>query len=219
MPEVPGHGRLRLAVRVQHHPARAHLLPRLLHHLNPLPGTEVVEHQSVPPNPWAGYQRCLTGLPDCSHLLVIQDDALPVLGFADALPLIAASHPGRPVCLWMGAIPANAAARARRALGKQPYIPLGPAAFVPLVAVLWPRQAAVDFMEWAGTAARLTRADDGNVARWARSQRIEFTVSVPSIVEHDDFTPTVKGGRQESHGKSRDRVALLLADDARDYAW
>jgi len=43
---------------------------------------------------------------------------------------------------------------------------------------------------------------------------------VPSIVEHDDFTPTVKGGtRKESKGLARDRVALLLADDARDYVW
>jgi hypothetical protein len=44
-------------------------------------------------------------------------------------------------------------------------------------------------------------------------------VSVPSIVEHDDFTPTVKGGRKESGGRARDRVALMLAADARDYDW
>jgi hypothetical protein len=49
---------------------------------------------------------------------------------------------------------------------------------------------------------------------------VEFSVCVPSIVEHDDFTPTVKGGtRKESHGQARDRVAALLADDARDYQW
>ena len=206
-------------MRVQHHPSRQDLLPQLLHHLSSLP-VEVVEHTSQPPDPWVGYKRCLSNIPDCSHLAVLQDDALPVPGFAEALPLLAEANPDSPVCLWMSAIPANAAARARRAYGKKRYVPLGPAPFVPLVAVLWPRQTAVDFMEWAGTSARLTRADDGNVARWARSQRIEFTVTVPSIVEHDDFTPTVKGGtRKESHGRARDRVALLLAEDARDYEW
>jgi hypothetical protein len=177
----------------------------------------VVEHSSTPPDPWAGYRKCLTDLPDCSHLLVIQDDAMPVPGFVEVLPQIAQD---RPVCLWMGAIPASAAGRARRAMAKQRYIPLGPAAFVPLVAVLWPRETLEAFSQWTKSASRLTRADDGNVARWARSQRIEFMVTVPSIVEHDDFTPTVKGGtRRESHGQARDRVALLLADDARDYQW
>lgn len=206
--------------RVQHHPSRADLLPRLLHHLNPLLGVKVVEHTSQPPDPWAGYKRCLEDLPDCSHVLIIQDDAIPVPGFAEALPMIAASHPDRPVCLWMSAIPANAAMRARRAWGKQRYVPLGPSPFVPLVAVLWPRAAAVRFREWAGTARGLTRADDGNAARWVRQTRTEFMVCVPSIVEHDDFTPTVKGGsRKESRGRARDRVALLLADDARDYEW
>lgn len=140
---------------------------------------------------------------------------MPVEGFADVLPQIAQD---RPVCLWMSAIPANAAGRARRAKGR--YIPLGPAPFVPLVAVLWPRETAVAFRDWSETAPHMTRADDGNVARWMKQTRQEFLVCVPSIVEHDDWTPTVKGGtRKESKGLARDRVALLLADDARNYNW
>jgi hypothetical protein len=119
----------------------------------------------------------------------------------------------------MGAIPAACAARAKRAYGKQTTIPLGPANIVPLVAVLWPRQAAVEFLEWSETAARITRADDGNAGRWMRQTRQEFMVCVPSICEHDDFTPTVKGGRPETNGMDRTRVALLLADDASRYQW
>jgi hypothetical protein len=204
---------------VQHHPGRAHLLPRLLHHLRLL-SPEVVAHSSDPPDPWAGYRLCLTDLPDCTHVLVIQDDAIPVPGFADALPLVAQANPNTPVCLWMSAVPASCAGRARRAYGKQRYVPLGPTNIVPLVAVLWPRARAVEFAEWAQTAARLTRADDGNAARWARQTRQEFMVAVPSIVEHDDFTPSVKGGtRGESHGRASDRVALFLAEDARAYNW
>jgi hypothetical protein len=150
-------------------------------------------------------------------VLTIQDDAIPVPGFADVLPQIARDVP---VCLWMSAIPSAAAGRARRAAKSRRYIPLGPAPFVPLVAVLWPRRAAEEFRAWSETAARMTRADDGNVARWMRQTKQEFLVCVPSIVEHDDFTPTVKGGtRKESHGAAKDRVALLLAEDARDYDW
>jgi hypothetical protein len=207
-------------VRVQHHPARTHLLPRLLQHLTPSFKVEVVEHSSVPPDPWAGYQKCLSQLPHCSHLLVIQDDALPAYGFAEVLPQIAARETVRPVCLWMSAAPAAAAARARRAHGRQRYVPLGPAPFVPLVAVLWPIRAASMFAGWAEHAARLTRADDSNVARWAKQQKIEFMVCVPSIVEHDDSTDSVKGGHHKpSYGRDRTRVAALLADDARNYDW
>jgi hypothetical protein len=90
---------------------------------------------------------------------------------------------------------------------------------VPLVAVLWPRQSAVEFRAWSETAARITRADDGNVGRWMRQTKQEFMVCVPSIVEHDDFTPTVKGGRPQTNGKDRSRVAALLADDASRYQW
>lgn len=213
----------KIAARVQHHPDRVELLPPLLHHLAPFT-PEVVEHSSEPPDPWAGYQRCLADPPDCSHLLIVQDDALPAPGFADVLPTIAAANPDRPVCLWLSAVPAATAARARAAHGKRRYISLGPAAFVPLVAVLWPRPVVTAFAEWAQTASGLTRADDGNVARWVRQmpreQKPEFVVCVPSIVEHNDFTPTVKGGtRKESRGLSSDRVALLLADDARHFEW
>ena len=212
-----------IAVRVQHHESRTSILPRLLHHLASYP-LEVVEHHSEPPNPWAGYQRCLDDLPDTDHVLIVQDDAIPVPGFADVLPLIAARHPDRPVCLWMSAIPAACAARIRRAKPTQRYVPLGPAHLVPLVAVLWPTPVARSFAGWARAASGLTRADDANVARWARQmpkeQRPDFWVTVPSLVEHDDFTPTVKGGtRKESKGLAKDRVALLLAEDARMYDW
>jgi hypothetical protein len=181
----------------------------------------VVEHASSPPNPWDGFKACLTDLPDCTHVLTIQDDAMPVPGFADAVQSIAAGeHGGSPVCLWMSAIPSNAAGRARKAYGHSRYISLGPAPFVPLVAVLWPKDTAESFAHWSETAPHMTRADDGNVARWMRQTKQEFLVCVPSIVEHDDWTPTVKGGtRKESHGLAKDRVALLLADDARDYQW
>jgi hypothetical protein len=178
-----------------------------------------VEHSSVPANPWQGYKRCLSDLPDCSHVLVIQDDALPVPGFGEAVEQIAVAQPDRPVCLWMSSIPANAAARARKAKGR--YISLGPAPFVPLVCVLWPTAVARRFMEWADRVPRLmTRADDGNVGRWARAEKVEFLVAVPSIVEHDDFVPSVKGGAMgETHGRSSIRVAALLAQDALEYEW
>ena len=46
-----------------------------------------------------------------------------------------------------------------------------------------------------------------------------FLCTIPSLVEHNDFTPSVKGGRQHAYGKESWRRALFLAQDGLDYEW
>lgn len=208
-----------IVARIQHHPDRADLLPRLLFALEPIP-TEVMTHSSAPPNPWEGYRRCLSDLPDCSHVLIAQDDTIPVPNFSSVLPKIAESIPDLPVCLFLGAAPAPASVKARRLFmrGKVRYIPLGASAFMPLVCVLWPKAVAEDFLDWSETG-KCTRADDGNAARWMRERKVQVMCSVPSLAEHDDWTESVKGGRKATWGKDNRRRAALLAQDALDYEW
>ena len=98
------------------------------------------------------------------------------------------------------------------------YIPLMSTSFVPLVACLWPAEKAQEFLEWSLTA-KTTRADDGNAARWMRTTRQQFMVTVPSLVQHNDHIPSVKGGRQHKPGAESWRSAVLLADDALQYEW
>lgn len=104
----------------------------------------------------------------------------------------------------------------------QRYVPLMNTTFVPLVCVLWPRHKAQEFLEWSEDAPRMTRADDGNAGRWVRATGQTVLVSVPSLVEHDDYVPSVKGGatrpRQHKPGKSW-RHAYLLAEDGARYDW
>jgi hypothetical protein len=107
---------------------------------------------------------------------------------------------------------------------KERYVPLRNTTFVPLVAVLWPVQVAQKFLEWAeSTPRKITRADDGNAARFMRYTRQQFLVSVPSLVEHNDFVPSVNGGprqaRKHKPGKEAWRHAHLLAEDAALYEW
>jgi hypothetical protein len=180
-------------------------------------------HSSEPPSPWEGYRRCLSDIPECSHLLILQDDALPCVNFPVALESVAERFPSTPVCLFLGAAPASTAGRARKAMMRnERYVPLGSTAFVPLVAVLWPRRKAAEFYCWSETATRMTRADDGNAMRWMRAKSQTFMVTVPSLVEHNDFVPSVKGGssrpRKHQPGKSW-RHAYLLAEDAAAYDW
>lgn len=119
----------------------------------------------------------------------------------------------------MGSMPASAAVRARRTMGKRTYVHLGSTPFVPLVCVLWPYRAAKEFLFWGERNPHLTRADDGNAARWARFTKQEFLVTVPSLVQHDDSEPSVKGGRPHKPWAESWRQALFLADDALDYEW
>ncbi len=204
--------------RIQAHPSRAHLHGRLLSLLEPLPA-EVLVHESVPPDPWENYRRCLDYRGDASHLLVVQDDAIPAAGFADAAVRIADRHPDVPVCLFMGAFPASTATRVRRSPPETRYVALGPSSFMPLVCVLWPTHVARAFLDWSATAPRMTRADDGNAAKWMRTTRQQVLVAVPSIVQHDDDAESVKGGRPHVPWREQWRQALLLADDAASYDW
>ena len=209
-----------ILARVQHHPSRADLIPPLLEALKPLP-TEVVRHESIPPDPWGGYRQCLSSLPDCSHVLIVQDDGQPCLNFVPALEQIAEANPSTPVCLFMGSLPASTAILVKRMLAakkRKPYMPLSPASFVPLVAVLWPREKAHDFLNWS-RSHKTTRADDGNASKWMRQTKQLIHVSVPSLVQHDDSQLTVKGGREHIPWMESWRRALVLAEDALSYDW
>lgn len=176
-------------------------------------------HTSEPPDPWQNYQRCLDYHGDEPFLLIAQDDCIPAPGFVEATKKIVARHPDTPVCLFMGALPSAAATAARRAKPDTRYVPLTVGSFVPLVCVLWPAHVARSFLEWTTTARGMTRADDGNAAKWVRATRQPVVVAVPSIVQHDDDTPSVKGGRDHKPWAEGWRQALLLADDAAHYDW
>jgi hypothetical protein len=204
--------------RIQAHPSRAHLRQRLQDALRPLEA-EVFAHQSEPPDPWENYRRCLDYQGDASHLLICQDDVIPAPGFADAVERIALRHPDTPTCLFLGAFPASTATRVRRAKPEERYVTLGPSSFMPLVCVLWPTRVARSFLDWSVTARNMTRADDGNAAKWMRHTKQQIQVAVPSIVQHDDGVPSVKGGRDHVPWAEAWRRALLLADDAAAYDW
>ena len=185
--------------RVQAHPSRKDLLPDLLARLKPLP-VEVMTHESIPPDPWAGYRACLKNIPDCSHLLIVQDDAQPCDNFVPALCKVAERNTDVPVCLFLGGLPSSTARTAGHAMTKdRRYVPLLNSTFVPLVAVLWPRQKAVEFLAWS-RSAKTTRADDGNAGKWMRRTKQPFLCTVPSLVEHNDYVPSVKGGREHKPG-------------------
>lgn len=209
--------------RVQAHPSRAHLLPDLLNRLEPLP-VEVFTHESHPPSPWAGYKLCLADIPDCSHLLVVQDDTVPCENFAQAAQAVAAAQPDHPVCLYLSRLPRDASSRAEKAMKmNRRYIQLSWRSFLPIVAVLWPRAKAAEFAEWADQHPQLPgqrepRSDDAMAGMWKMRERQTVLATVPSLVEHPDREPSIIGKRA-AWGKDKGRCALLLAEDGLAFDW
>lgn len=213
-----------ILVRVQHHPSRADLLPLLLKNLKGLK-TEVITHASEPPSPWAGYRECLTNIPPCTHLVVIQDDTVPAPGFAKAVRQIAKANPDTPVCLFLGRLPRDASLDAARALrDDRRYITLSWRSFLPIVAVLWPRHKAEEFLNWTQDNRAVPgirgepRSDDAVGGRWKMVTRQTVRACVPSIVEHpDEVDSTI--GKRSTHSRAAPRRAAFIADDAGVFDW
>lgn len=171
-------------------------------------------HSSDPPSPWDGYKQALTDPPDCTHLLLLQEDVVVSRNFPLAVEKIAEAKPAEPVCLFLSWLPNQIVREARQALLRnQRYIAARPAKFCPVVAVLWPVAAIERFLEWSETA-RLpghpgnVRSDDAVLGEWIRRKREVVWVALPSLVQHPDLVPSVKGRQNANWGKDRGRVAL-----------
>ncbi len=180
----------------------------------------MIEHTSEPPSPWAGYQQCIAHPPDCTHLLIVQDDTVPCVNFAAAVQLVAAANPDTPVCLFISRLPRDTTPRVAEAtrMGRR-YVQLSWRSFMPIVAVLWPLSKLEEFAAWAEDnptlpGQRQPRSDDAMAGRWKMATRQTVRATVPSLVEHPNVEPSLVG-----NSKKGGRVAAFLADDGLGYDW
>ena len=202
----------RVATRIQHHPERAHLLPRLTEALSAFTDVQIVTDPEPhgAPDTWRVFRRCLESMPvEATHLLTVQDDALPRTDFACRLHAEIEAHPESvllpftPGFRWLR----RNMLEAQRTGTTVARFPVG--AFVPLVAACFPRAVVTGLLDWAdnGKADRYRRpikgADDGVVAWYCRLRRIYPLMLVPSICDHDDEVPSVgKNARQGPHRRA-----------------
>jgi hypothetical protein len=183
-----------IRVGVVHHPSRADLLSSF-DGLDPIV-YEDPEPDGVP-SPWRTYRYALANFPDgASHLVLMQDDAQPVEGFLEAVDRAVAARPDDPIVLFVS----RQATRSTRLLFQacaddESFFTLHPQEWVPVVAVVWPRTAAAEFLEWAlkRFPADRRRADDAIVGDWARSTGTRVVGTVPSLVEHPDEVDSLIG--------------------------
>ena len=151
---------------------------------------------------------------------MIQDDAVVCRNFGPAVEQIAERNPDLPVVLYIGGFPQGTARKFMRAyMRSERYVDMIRSPIIPLVAVLWPRHKAEEFLEWSHTGPNMTRADDGNAAKWMNATGQVIRVCVPSLVQHPDVEPPVKGAGKAHAGRDKLRVGLIIAENGLDYQW
>ncbi len=208
-------GRISVALRIQHHPSRAHLIPRLLERLSGFDDVAVV----ADPDPtgrsdtWRTHRACLEAMPAAaSHLLVMQDDALPRDGFAEKIAYGIAVHPESVLLAFVPGFSRERVALMKAHAAKERYVLFRVAAFVPTVAIVYPRAVVDGLLAWVDSRVKdryrrpMQGADDGIVANFFRLTRIHPLALVPCAVEHDETVPSV--GKSARTGPHR-RAALL----------
>lgn len=186
--------------RIQSHPSRRQTRERLIAGLDGLP-LEVVETDFTPPSPWKGYKACLESLvdEDCTHALIVQDDAVACRNLVPALHRIAEAVPDLPVCLFLPMVQVTKRDALRAAQEGRCFVDIVPRGFLPVVAVLWPKEKAMHFLEWSKRAPELRRmngqtvehrSDDAMGYLWMRTQRQRAVATIPSLVQHPDDVPS-----------------------------
>ncbi len=204
-----------LAVRVQHHPSRADRISALLEALADFDDVQVVEDPGadVKPDHWRSHRACLEAMPeDATHLLVLQDDVIRLEGFYLRIAQALGRHPEQVLLAFVPGFP-----RDRRmqmvAKGKgQQFYPFTVGAYVPTVAIVYPRAVVHGLLDWADTnrgdrhRRPMRGADDGIVAHFCRIRRIRPFAMVPCAVEHDETAVSI--GKAMRRGSHR-RAALL----------
>jgi hypothetical protein len=208
---------MKLAVAIQHHPARADLLAPLL---TALDCSAVIVSDPDPEgerSAWRTYRAALEAAPaSATHLLVVQDDASPCRHAVAAARQIIEIKPEALLTLFVGGRPQGAARKLLAACERdEPLANIGAHPWVPAVAVVWPTsaiEAALAFVDAQRWPVKFN-ADDEIIGRIAKKLGLEVWATVPSLVQHEDLVPSVTGGRRARGGHDPGRLAACFIPD------
>lgn len=200
-----------LSIAVQHHPARAALIPHLVYLLGDCEVLEDPDPTNPKPSPWRTYRRCLELTPaHATHRLIVQDDAIPCEGFREKAEAAIAEHPDALIAFFVPGSTAGGRNRMIRAARQgERWTALGYGGFIPVVATSWPVELIAPFLEWVDAKRIVHAADDGLVGRWARRAHPPIMATVPSLVEHPDTVESLIG-KKAAGGANKARVAAVI---------
>lgn len=178
-----------LSIVVMHHPSRRDRIPALLAACRPLPVRVVTDPEpDGPPSPLRTAKRAWAAIaPGATHHVVLQDDILPMAGFADYLHQALAANPDDGVTLSVQQTsPRNSYAVRRAAMAGRPFAEMSAVEWTPTLALALP---AAHAEELAGYLAELPDSyvdDDHLVTSFCAERGIRVLATVPNLVEHAD---------------------------------
>lgn len=218
---------IRLSVAVMHHPARGDELLRrcilavldsatddLVHDMGPA----VDPCPDGPRSPWRTASKAWRETPlDCTHRLVLQDDALPCADFLPRLHTAIEAAPDVPLALFfgVGSFPLGIYRYADACRAGEDRYPLPHVGWVPCVALVLPRDQALDLGSFhLPHHDRPSVADDEVVMEWAHARGLTCYATCPSLVDHDDAAESLMGT-----DPTRIRRAVMFADELDRAIW
>lgn len=201
---------------VQHHPARAHLIPPLRARLGEFELVADPDPDGAR-SPLRTYLECLRRTPNwATHRIVIQDDAWPCQNFQSRALEAVAERPDSPIAFFVPGLKSAGARRMADALRKgERWAQIGGTAITPLVALAWPAGLIEDFIRFATSqriASRYTH-DDPVATLFVKSRKLDVWATVPSLVEHPDAEPSLID-KPHGAGRFRHRVAAFYTGDS-----
>lgn len=157
---------------------------------------------------------------------MIQDDTVPCENFTETLTTVVQENPSCPIVLFLARLPRRWSVRATKAMKQNTrYCRMRPSSneFFPVVATVWPVEIARELAAWGATAPffgnRPPRSDDHMTAKFLLRTKQDVIVTVPSLVQHPDMVPSVKGRNNSAWGKDSGRVAAFWKEDVSEYRW
>lgn len=204
---------LSISVAVMAHPSRSEMVDDLLERLD-APATVVWDE--IQDRHDTGVRSLEAFDPDCTHHMVIQDDALPcrdlVAGVTEALERVPEGHP------FSGYIGRVKPYRAKiNAIIEKAHADVS---FIRMAGIYWgpcvvlPTAALPQLCPWFRGATGIENYDK-RMSEWFKSQKLECWYSWPSLVDH-------RGDESLTHGhagKRRAHHALAPEESALDANW
>ncbi|HEU5474343.1 MAG TPA: hypothetical protein VFV67_27160 [Actinophytocola sp.] len=178
-----------LSVVVMHHPSRHDRIPALLAACDPLPVRVVVDPDpGGPRSPLRTAKRAWAAIaPGATHHVVLQDDILPMAGFAEHLHQALAARPADGVTLSVQQTsPRNSYAVRRAAVAGHPFAELSAVEWTPTLALALPMAHAEALARYLAGVPDSYVDDDHLVTSFCAERGIAVLATVPNLVEHAD---------------------------------
>jgi hypothetical protein len=174
---------------IMHHPRRSDRIPALLAACRPLPVRVVVDPEpDGPPSPLRTAKRAWAAIsPGATHHVVLQDDILPMAGFAELLHQALAARPTDGVTLSVQQTsPRNSYAVRRAALAGRAFADMSTVEWTPTLALALPVAHAEELARFLAGFPDEHVDDDHLVTRFCAERGIRVVATVPNVVEHAD---------------------------------